>query len=209
MRARTTCAPTAGSCRSRSARSSSAKGRGGAPARASRRRVQRGSRVDEGRGPTGRRSSDRWRAVSVSSNASGLDHVASRASPDLAVDDRADDDEQALEDVLPLLVEPEEHRGVEHLHAEAGAHQCADEGTTAAEEARPAEHDRGDRGERVTGALARVTNAELRKQDDSSEQRQERGTEIADQHGAIERDTDAACRLLTRADSAQAEAELR
>src|SRR5690348_11076385 len=108
---------------------------------------------------------------------SGLSGLANRAPPDLAVDVRSRNDQQALEDVLPLLVEPEEDRRVQHLDAEAGSHQRADEGAAAAEQARPAEDDGGDRGERVARPLARVADAELREQDDGAEEREQRRSE--------------------------------
>ena len=63
----------------------------------------------------------------------------------------------------------EEHRRVQHLDAQPGAHQRADERAAPAEQARAAEHDRGDRRQRVAGALPRVADAELREQHDRAE----------------------------------------
>src|SRR4051794_13084781 len=83
------------------------------------------------------------------------------AAPDLAVDDRSRDDQEALEDVLPLLVEAEEGGRVQHLHAQPGRHHGADERAPPAEQAGAAEHHRGDRGERVAGSLTGIADAEL------------------------------------------------
>src|SRR5690348_4716460 len=110
---------------------------------------------------------------------SGMSGLANRAPPDLAVDDRSRDDQQALEDVLPLLVEAEEHRRVQHLDAEARAHERADERAAPTEQARPPEHDGGDRRERVARPLSGVADADLREQDDGAEERQQRRAEVA------------------------------
>src|SRR5438045_3942625 len=92
-------------------------------------------------------------------------------APHLAVDDRSSDDQEALEDVLPLLIEAEERRRIQDLHAEACPHERSDEGASPAEQARAAEDDGGDRGEGVARALPRVADSELREQDDRAEER--------------------------------------
>src|SRR4029077_19283916 len=56
----------------------------------------------------------------------------------LAVDEGRGHDEEALKDILPLLIETEEHGRIEHLDAEARAHERAEEGATPAQQARPA-----------------------------------------------------------------------
>ena len=131
------------------------------------------------------------------------------AATHLAVDEGRGDDQEPLEDVLPLLVEAEEHRRVQDLNAEPRAHQRPDEGASPAEQARPAEHDGGDRGQRVAGALSRVADAELREQDDRAAEREQRGAQVAEQRRPVDRHADAPRRLLVRADRAQPHAEAR
>ena len=94
-------------------------------------------------------------------------------------------------------------RRVENLNAEPGAHQRADERATPAEQARAAEDDGGDRGEGVPGPLSRVTDSELRKQDDRAEQGQERGAEVAEERRPVDGHADPPRRLLVRPDRAQ------
>ena len=87
-----------------------------------------------------------------------------------------------------------------------GAEQRADEGAAAAEQARAAEHHGGDAGQRVADALRRVADAELRQQHDRAEGRQQRDRDVAEKHGLVDADADAAGRLLVRADGAHAQA---
>src|SRR5205814_7097258 len=89
----------------------------------------------------------------------GLPVRARRTAPHLAVDDRSGDDQESLEDVLPLLVEAEERGRIQDLDAESRAHERADEGASPAEQARAAENDGGDRGERVSRSLPRVADS--------------------------------------------------
>src|SRR5690348_9288844 len=210
MRGRRGSEPRDSSCPSRYSRSSSAKARSVWRARAAPLRERLELHGDAARAQRARRSRDGPRSHRVPSRTrSRLAVLAIRATPDLAVNDRAGDDQQTLEDVLPLLVEPEKHRRVQHLDAEAGAHQGADERPPPTEEARPAEDDGGDRRQRVAGALAGVADAELRKQDHGAQEGQERCTDIADQGGAIDRHADAPSGFLVRSDSAEPHAELR
>src|SRR4051812_31145817 len=68
---------------------------------------------------------------------------------DLAVEDRRDHDERALEEVLPGLREVEEDDRVEDLHDEAGAEQRPDERAPATQQAGPTQDDGGDAAQRV------------------------------------------------------------
>ena len=54
---------------------------------------------------------------------------------DAAVEDGGDDDQSALEEVLPRLAETQEGGGVEQLHDEAGAEEGADEGASTTQQA--------------------------------------------------------------------------
>src|SRR5581483_5464695 len=118
------------------------------------------------------------------------------------------DKQEALEDVLPRLVEVEEHRGVQDLNAEPGAHERPDERPAPPEQARTAEDNGGDRGERVARALPRVTDTELCEQHNSTKQRHERRAEVAEQRHPVDEYADTACGLLARPNSAQLQPEL-
>src|SRR5436190_24308162 len=98
---------------------------------------------------------------------------AGRPSTHLAVEDCPDEDHEPLEEVLPTLTEAEEHRGIQNLNAEPGAHQRADEGASPPEQARPAEDDRGYGRQGIARALSRIADAELGQQDDRAEEREE------------------------------------
>src|SRR3954447_22569670 len=78
----------------------------------SRRPTPRPTRMARRRGPRSDGASAFWLLAGLGFIESGsiVRRFPRCAAPDLAVDDGADDDQQALEDVLPLLVEPEEHR---------------------------------------------------------------------------------------------------
>ena len=128
---------------------------------------------------------------------------ADRAAAHLAVDESRRDDQEALEDVLPFLVEAEEYGGVENLHAQAGAHEGADERSAATEQARPAEDHGGYRGQGVVFSLSRVADSELREQDDRAEEGQERSADVTDERCSVHRDSDAPGRLLVRPERAQ------
>src|SRR5690349_17911741 len=82
-----------------------------------------------------------------------------------AVDDGRDDDQGALEEVLPGLRQIQEDGRVEHLDDEPGAEQGPDERAATAEQAGAAEHDGGDAAQGVAHALRRVADPELRQQD--------------------------------------------
>src|SRR5690242_20079790 len=135
--------------------------------------------------------------------------IARLAPANLAVDNRARDDQESLEDVLPLLIEAEEHRRVQDLNAQAGAHQRPDERAAAPEEARAAEDDRSDGRERVAGPLTRVADAELCQQDDCTEEGEKRSAQVTEQGDSVHRHSDPPRGLLVRPDCAQAHAEAR
>ena len=56
---------------------------------------------------------------------------------------------------------------------------------------------------RGPGSLTRITDSELREQDDRTEEREQRGADIAEERGAVHRDADTAGRLLRRPDRAK------
>src|SRR6202023_3235095 len=59
------------------------------------------------------------------------------AAAHLAIDNGCSDDQEPLEDVLPLLIEAQEYRCVQDLNAEPCTHQRADERASPTEQARP------------------------------------------------------------------------
>src|ERR1044072_4251179 len=88
-----------------------------------------------------------------------------RPATDLAVDDRGGDDQESLEDVLPLLIQAENRRCIKDLHDEPRAQQGAYESAASSEQARPSQHDGRDRAQRVILALTWIADTELCKKD--------------------------------------------
>src|SRR6185312_14148718 len=80
----------------------------------------------------------------------------SRTPAEQRIDERGNDDERALEDILVGLGKPEERHRVQDFGQQHGAHHGADEGAAPAAEARPAKNDCGYARERVVYSLPRV-----------------------------------------------------
>src|SRR4051812_40637895 len=141
----------------------------------SRRPIPRASRIARRRDPSAAGTSPAFSTGSFSSTKTRLESTCCLVSPttNLAVDQRPGHDQEALEDVLPFLIQAQEHGRVQHLDAQSCPHQRSDEGASPAEKAGASENNGCDRCEGITGALPRVADAELCKKDDGAEQGEE------------------------------------
>ena len=92
----------------------------------------------------------------------------------LAVEDGGDDDQRALEDVLPGLGQSEERRCVQRLHDQPRAEQGADERASPSRKARAPEHHRRDAAQCVADTLGRIADPQLGEQDQRTEEGEHR-----------------------------------
>src|SRR5579863_10661222 len=112
------------------------------------------------------------------------------------INQRGDQDENALKYILVGFRQTEKGGGVENFRQQQRAEHCADERSTSAAQARSAKHDSGDARQRIVRALPGIADADLAEQHHGAKRRQQRRSDIAGDERAIDANADPPRRFL-------------